>query len=137
MTTNAQAALAAAAVVFSGSKHYASINTVQGMAAQFKRWLDAKDTEDAAKAEEPTETVSHHISCASRIRQAPFPCDCKPVEYDELKPKDCNIGWCVLGFDHDGLCKPTQVVPKPGPRRCDSTEWCSLPKGHDGHHHLR
>jgi len=50
MTTNAQAALQAAATVHAGSKGYTSAQTVTNMAFQFKNWLDTKDRQDAEKA---------------------------------------------------------------------------------------
>lgn len=45
MITNAQAALQAAASMYQGEE--VSLNTVQGVAAHFKRWLDRQDSEDA------------------------------------------------------------------------------------------
>lgn len=42
-TTNAQAALQAAATMYQGQD--VSPNTVQGMAAHFRRWLDRQDSE--------------------------------------------------------------------------------------------
>lgn len=69
MTTNAQASLQAAATIYSESKGYASVQTIQGMAAQFKRWLDAKDKEDlealAPKVEESMRTPANHTGLPS------------------------------------------------------------------------
>lgn len=57
MTTNAQAALQAAATVHAGSKGYSAPQTVTNMAYQFKNWLDMHDRRDAEKAAEERDTV--------------------------------------------------------------------------------
>ena len=44
--TNAQAALLAAATVYSGSRGNVSVETVAGMASMFKRTLDKADRDD-------------------------------------------------------------------------------------------
>lgn len=59
--TNAQAALLAAATIYTGSASNISVNTLQGMASQLKRGLDRadqqdKDAKEAARAAEPTRT---------------------------------------------------------------------------------
>jgi hypothetical protein len=65
MTTNAQAALQAAATIYGMTEGDASVQTVQGMAAQFKRWLDAKDAEDQPQAPKPVEEARRTPANAS------------------------------------------------------------------------
>jgi hypothetical protein len=110
MTTNNQAALQAAATVFSEAKAYVRPETVTGMAWQFKLWLDRKDTEDEAKREQ-AETVSHHISCSSRIRVARFACDCAPVKYEDVA---ANAAAHPTPEMQQAGAEPQ--TPKPGPR---------------------
>ena len=57
MTTNAQAALQAAATVHAGSKGYTSAQTVTNLAYQFKHWLDRHDAMDEEKKVEESNSV--------------------------------------------------------------------------------
>lgn len=50
--TNAQAALQAAATVYSGGRGHTAPDHVKGMAASFKVWLDQQDRAEAPKVEE-------------------------------------------------------------------------------------
>lgn len=51
--TNAQAALLAACTQFATSKAYVSPETVQGVAARYKGWLDRKDRDDEERDQCP------------------------------------------------------------------------------------
>lgn len=82
--TNAQAALQAAATVFSGGRGHTAPADVKGMAASFKNWLDHQD-----KEQEKSEEVSHHITCASRRSSN---CTCSPLPYDaQLKLWEARV----------------------------------------------
>lgn len=76
MTTNAQAALQAAATAFSGRMKAVIAEEVLSLAVHYKAWLDST---------EPPEEVSHHISCVSRRN---IECNCTPVPY-----RDRLIEW--------------------------------------------
>jgi len=57
MTTNAQAALQAAATVYSGGRGHTAPEHVKGMAAAFKLWLDNQDRAEARVAKEQADKV--------------------------------------------------------------------------------
>ncbi len=105
--TNAQAALQAACTVFTGKD--ASPNTVQGLAMNFKRWLDRQDLE----AKEPE--VSHHITCASRkvLMGRTALCDCTPVPYT-TNVKPVGVFVALPEYPEGGRVIPF-TTPRPGP----------------------
>lgn len=61
MTTNAQAALQAAATVYSGGRGHTAPEHVKGMAAAFKLWLDNQDRAGARVVEEQAQPRPHSI----------------------------------------------------------------------------
>lgn len=94
MTTNAQAALQAAATVYGGGRGHTAPDHVKAMANQFKQWLDKHDQQAQAEPE-----VSHHISCATRRRNLQLGCDCVPKPYTTQAPpkvQPLNTLWTVL-----------------------------------------
>lgn len=80
VTTNRQAALTAAATVFTGGAGYCDANRVLATAATFTAWLDRHDR----TADEPAKSGG----CPEC---APYPCDCPP---------QCPVGGCDSHLGH-------------------------------------
>lgn len=94
MTTNAQAALQAAATAMQGRQHANDPGSLTGLADKLKVWLDRQDAK---------EEVSHHISCHTRLKIG-APCSCTPVPYEEKgTPVSLKPGGPVLFH----ILKPT------------------------------
>lgn len=144
--TNAQAALQAAASVYSGGRGHTVPTDVTGMAARFKAWLDQQERQ--------AQQVVHEEPLCSPRNATPAKA---PTLWTVLvRPRNSNADWRLVKVTADSADAATShllavypghawaeltdtgeaPVPKPGPSLC-TTVGCQRPNGHQGTHQDR
>lgn len=99
--TNAQAALQAAATIYTGSRGNVSVETVTGMASMFKRSLDKADRDDEQRwVREQAPAVD--TKPVPRPPYGPGSARPKPVE-------QCPVWQCTQPKGHEGDEHPDKV----------------------------
>lgn len=105
MTTNAQAALQAAATQFSGTAATVAPATLMGVAAQYHRWLDRADQ---AAQERNIRVAQERVYSKGGVVPAPLPSSAGHPDNVEK----CPVGMCVLPKGHQGTTHPPIPLPQ-------------------------